>query len=190
MNIPTREGAFEIFKTYNQGESLTKHAFAVEAVMRHFAGLAGEDPDKWGVIGLIHDLDYEEFPDQHCKMTTKILKELGWPDDYIRAIESHGWEICTQTQPLSYMEKVLYATDELTGLITTSVLVRPDKDIHQLTVGSVKKKWKDGRFAASVNRDIIQKGAAMLNMDVDVLIRETITAMQKISEKLGLPPLK
>jgi predicted hydrolase (HD superfamily) len=185
---PTREEAFKLFKAYNKSESLTKHALAVEGVMVHFATMAGENPMKWGIIGLLHDLDYEQYPEQHCVKTTEILTGLGWPADYIRAIESHGWGICTDTEPLQYMEKVLYAIDELTGLVTTSVLVRPDKDLSQLTVTSVIKKWKDKRFAAGVNRDVIQKGAVMLNMELEALIDETIKGMQKIAEVLGLPP--
>lgn len=189
MITPTREQALELFKKYNKSESLTKHALAVEAVMQHFATLFGEDPVKWGIIGLLHDLDYEQYPELHCKKSTQILKELNWPDEYIRAIESHGWGICTKTEPIHQMEKVLYATDELTGLVTTSVLVRPDKDISQLTVKSVMKKWKDKRFAAGVNREIIQKGAEMLNIELQILIDETINGMQKIAQVLELPPL-
>lgn len=189
MNLPTREQAMELFRKYNESESLTRHALAVEAVMRHFASKVGEDPEKWGIIGLVHDLDYEKYPEQHCKKTTGILTELNWPQEYIRAIESHAWGICTQTEPIEHMEKVLYATDELTGLVTTSVLVRPDKDIAQLKVKSVLKKWKDKRFAAGVDREVIQKGADMLGMPLDALIEETIIAMQKIADQLGLPPL-
>lgn len=190
MNIPTREQALELFKVYNKSDSLTKHALAVEAVMRHFAEIANEDTNKWGIIGLVHDLDYEQFPEQHCKKTTEILTGLGWPQEYIRAVESHGWGMCTNTEPLHFMEKVLYATDELTGLITTSVLVRPDKELSQLTVKSVLKKWRDKRFAAGVNREIIQNGAIMLNMELDALIEETIKAMLKIAGALELPPIR
>lgn len=188
MTLPTREQAIELFRKYNESESLTKHALAVEAVMRHFASKADEDPEKWGIIGLVHDLDYEKYPEQHCKKTTEILTELNWPQEYIRAIESHAWGICTQTEPIEHMEKVLYATDELTGLVTTSTLVRPDKDIAQLKVKSVLKKWKDKRFAAGVDREVIQKGADMLGIPLDTLIEETIMAMQKIADQLGLPP--
>lgn len=188
MDSPSRDQAFELFQSYNKSESLTKHAYAVEAVMMHFAKLAGEDPVKWGIIGLVHDLDYEQFPEMHCKKTTEILRNNNWPDEYIRAIESHGWGICTNTEPLHHMEKVLYATDELTGLVTTSVIVRPDKDIAQLTVKSVIKKWKDKRFAAGVDREVIQKGAQMLGVELEYLVEETIKAMQNISDVLELPP--
>ncbi|MFO8001215.1 MAG: HDIG domain-containing protein [Marinilabilia sp.] len=183
---PTREDALKLFKQYNESDSLFKHALAVESVLRHFASKYGEDPEKWGIIGLIHDLDYEKYPDQHCNMTRKIMEEEGWPETYIRAVVSHGWGICSDVKPEHIMEKVLYATDELTGLVVTSVLVRPDKNIHELKVKSVMKKWKDKRFAAGVDRSIIQNGAEMLGIELRDLIAETITAMQQIAPELGL----
>jgi len=183
---PTREDALELFKKYNQSESLYKHAISVEAVMKYFAEKFNEDTEKWSVIGLVHDLDYEKYPDQHCTMTRRILEEHEWPEEYIRAIMSHAWEICTDTRPEHIMEKLLYATDELTGLVTTSVLVRPDKNIHELKVKSVMKKWKDKKFAAGVDRNIILKGAEMLEMDIRDLIEETIEAMKKVAPELGL----
>jgi putative nucleotidyltransferase with HDIG domain len=188
--MPDREEALKLFKKYNRSESLTKHAYAVEAVMRHFARKYNEDEEKWGVIGLIHDLDYEQYPDQHCTMTEKILKEEGWPDDYIHAVMSHAWGICTDVEPEHKMEKILFATDELTGLVTTAVLVRPDKDINTLTVKSVKKKWKDKRFAAKIDRSIILKGAEMLEMPLEELIDETIKGMQTVAKELGLDGIK
>ena len=109
-SIPTREEAFALLKRYNQSESLIKHALAVEAVMRYFARQRGEDEEKWGVIGLIHDLDYEQFPEEHCQKTESILRENGWPEEYIRAVISHGWGICTDVEPRSEMEKVLFYT--------------------------------------------------------------------------------
>ncbi|MBZ4677231.1 MAG: hypothetical protein JG782_1851 [Anaerophaga sp.] len=183
---PTREYALTLLKKYNQSESLLKHALAVEAVMKHFSEKYGEDKEKWGIIGLVHDLDYEKYPEQHCLMTRKILEEEAWPEDYIRAIESHGWGICTDTRPEHIMEKVLYATDELTGLIVTSTLVRPDKNLHELKVKSVMKKWKDKRFAAGVDRNIIQKGADMLNIELRDLISECIEAMKSVANELEL----
>ena len=179
MITPTREQAFELFKKYNKSESLTKHALAVEAVMQHFATLFGEDPVKWGIIGLLHDLDYEQYPELHCKKSTQILKELNWPDEYIRAIESHGWGICTKTEPIHQMEKVLYAADELTGLAGAAVLMRPSKSTLDLKLSSVKKKFKDEKFAAGCSRDVIQYGANMLGWKLDYLITETIKAMQE-----------
>ena len=184
--VPTREEAFNLLKKYNKSESLINHALSVEAVMRHFAVLYNEDVEKWGVIGLAHDLDYEIYPDQHCTMTKKILEEEGWPADYIRSIISHAWGICSDVEPVEKMEKVLYTIDELTGLITASVLVRPSRSILDLTVKSVKKKWKTKSFAAGANRDVIEKGAGMLGEDLDFIIGESIKGMQKVAENIGL----
>ena len=124
---PTREIALDLFRKYNTSESLLKHALSVEAVMRFMAKKAGEDEEKWGIIGLIHDLDYEMYPDQHCIMTEKILKDNDWPEEYIRAVLSHGWGLATEVRPVSLLEKTIYAIDELTGLVATSALVRPSK---------------------------------------------------------------
>ena len=184
--MPTREEAFQLLTLYNQNESLIKHALAVEAVMRHFAALFNKDVEKWGIIGLIHDLDYEKYPDQHCKMTEKILKDEGWPDDYIESVLSHGWGICTNIEPVKKMEKVLYTIDELTGLITACVLVRPSRSIMDLELNSVKKKWKIQSFAAGVNREIIEKGAQMLGMPLDEVIQETINAMKAVAKNIDL----
>ena len=150
--IPTRETAMELLREYNQNDSLIKHALAVEAVMVHFAELFGEDKEKWGIIGLIHDLDYEKYPDEHCTKTREILTERGWPEDYIRAVVSPGWGICSDVEPEEKMEKVLYTIDELTGLIAATALMRPSKSILDLTTKSVRKKWKQKSFAAGVDR--------------------------------------
>lgn len=181
-----REAALALYKKYNQDESLFRHALAVEAVMRHFANLFGEDEEKWGIIGLIHDLDYERYPDQHCIKVKEILTDEGWPEEYIRAVQSHGWEICSDVEPVERMENVLYTIDELTGLITAAALVRPSKSILDLKVKSVKKKWKDKAFAAGVNRAVIEKGAARLGMELDEVIKETIAGMQKVAAEIGL----
>ena len=183
---PTREEAFALLKEYNKSESLIKHALAVEGVMRYMARKRGEDEDKWGVIGLIHDLDYEQFPDQHCIKTEEILRKNNWPEDYIHAVISHGWGICVDVKPESEMEKVLYAIDELTGLVVTTVLVRPSKSVLDVKPKSVKKKWKDKRFAAGVDRSIIEKGAEMLGVEVAELITDTIAGMQEVAEEIGL----
>jgi predicted hydrolase (HD superfamily) len=184
--IPTREEALAILQEYNKSDSLLKHAFAVEGVMRSVARKRGEDEDKWGIIGLIHDLDYEKFPDQHCTKTREILQEHNWPEEYIRAAVSHGWGICSDEEPQSVLEKTLYAIDELTGLVTASVLVRPSKSVMDLTVKSVKKKWKSPAFAAGVDRSIIEKGAEMLGVEVGELIEDTIKGMQDVAEAIGL----
>jgi putative nucleotidyltransferase with HDIG domain len=183
---PTREEALALLRQYNKNESLVKHAMAVEGVMRYIARKRGEDEEKWGLIGLIHDLDYEQFPDQHCKKTEEILKENDWPEEYIRAAVSHGWGICTDVKPESDMEKVLYAIDELTGLVVTSALVRPSKSVMDMKAKSVKKKWKQKQFAAGVDRSIIEKGAEMLGLELGELITDTIMGMRDVAEKIGL----
>ena len=184
--VPTREEALALLRQYNKNESLIKHAMAVEGVMRYIARKRGEDEEKWGVIGLIHDLDYEQFPDQHCKKTEEILKENDWPEAYIRAAVSHGWGICTDVKPESDMEKVLYAIDELTGLVVTSALVRPSKSVMDMKAKSVKKKWKQKQFAAGVDRSIIEKGAEMLGVELGELITDTIMGMRDVAEEIGL----
>lgn len=183
--VPTREEAYELLTKYNKNESLIHHALTVEAVMRHFAEMLGEDVEKWGIIGLAHDLDYEMYPEEHCKMTQKILEEEGWPDEYIRAIISHGWKICVDVEPVETMEKVLYTIDELTGLIYANALMRPTR-LEGMKVKSVKKKWKDKNFAAGVNREVIAEGAEMLGMDLDKIIEETIKGMEKVAAEIGL----
>jgi predicted hydrolase (HD superfamily) len=185
-NRPSRDEAYALLRKYNQQESLIRHGLAVEAVMRYFAEKSDEDSEKWGIIGLCHDLDYDQFPDQHCTMTRKILETQNWPETYIRAIVSHGWGICSDTEPVHYLEKILFATDELTGLITACVYVRPSKSILDLTTRSVMKKWNTRTFAAGANRDVITKGAEMLGMKVEELVEKTILAMQKRAELIGL----
>ena len=185
-NIPTREQAFNLLKKYNKNENLIKHALAVEGVMRYFARKREEDEEKWGIIGLIHDLDYEQFPEEHCRKTEEILTENNWPQEYIRAVVSHGWGICSDVEPKTELEKVLYAIDELTGLVVTTALVRPSKSVMDLNAKSVKKKWKDKRFAAGVDRSIIDKGAQMLGMERTQLITETILGMRQVAEAIGL----
>jgi len=186
MDRPDREEAFALLREFNHSENLIKHALAVEGVMRHMAKVRGEDEEKWGVIGLVHDLDYERYPDQHCHKAEEILRERDWPEEYIHAVVSHGWEICTDVEPTHVMEKALYAIDELTGLVTAVVLVRPSKSLMDLKVKSVKKKWKDRSFAAGANREIIEKGAGMLGVEVSDLIGEVIEGMQAVAADLGL----
>lgn len=184
--VPTREEALELLKKYNKSDSLIKHALAVEGVMRYIAKKRGEDEDKWGIIGLIHDLDYEQYPDQHCTKTDEILRENGWPEEYIRAAVSHGWGICSDIEPQTQLEKVLFAIDELTGLVVTTALVRPSKSLMDLKAKSVKKKWKDKRFAAGVDRSIIEKGVEMLDIELSELITDTIMGMREVAEEIGL----
>ncbi len=183
---PNRETAWELFRRYNQSESLTKHALAVEGVMRYMARKYGEDEELWGIVGLLHDLDYEKYPDKHCEMSEKILREEGWPEEIIRAVVSHGWGIVTDVKPESLMERVLFAVDELTGLVVTSALVRPSRSVLDMQAKSVKKKWKDKRFAAGVDRSVIEKGAEMLGVDLTELITDTIMGMREVAAEIGL----
>lgn len=184
--IPTRQEALALLKEYNKKEGLIKHALGVEAAMRYCARKRGADEEKWGVVGLVHDLDYEQFPEQHCRKTEEILTSGNWPAEYIRAVLAHGWGICTDIEPQSEMEKVLYAIDELTGLIVATALVRPSKSLMDLKAKSVKKKWKDKAFAAGANRDVIQKGAEMLGMELSELITDVIMGMREVADELGL----
>ncbi|MBT3255440.1 MAG: hydrolase [Deltaproteobacteria bacterium] len=183
---PTREDAFALLREYNKNESLIKHALAVEGVMRYFARKRGEDEDKWGIIGLVHDLDYEKFPEEHCRKSKEILESKNWPEEYIRAVICHGWGICSEVAPVTELEKVLYAIDELTGLVAATALIRPSKSILDVKPKSVKKKWKDKRFAAGVDRSIIEKGARMLGVEISDLIRDTLSGMTEVADEIGL----
>jgi len=183
---PSRLMALDLFKRYNKSESLYKHALSVEGVMRYLASKSGDDPEKWGIIGLIHDLDYEMYPDQHCSMSEKILREEYWPEEYIHAVMSHGWGLVTDVEPVTLLEKNLYAIDELTGLVTTSALVRPSRSVMDMEARSVKKKWNDKKFAAGVDRSVIEKGANMLGVSLDELITDCIMGMRTVAKEIGL----
>ena len=183
---PTRDEAWKLLNKYNTNPGLIKHALAVEAVMRYMARKRGQDEETWGVVGLIHDLDYERFPDRHCKKTEEILRERGWPEGLVRAVVSHGYGLCTDVEPQTEMEKVLYAIDELTGLVVATALVRPSRSVMDMAAKSVRKKWKDKAFAAGVNRAVIEDGARRLGMDLSDLITDTIMGMREAAEKLGL----
>ncbi|MCY2951556.1 MAG: HD domain-containing protein [Planctomycetota bacterium] len=183
---PTRDEAFWLLKEFNHTDKAIKHALAVEATMRHFARKRNHDEEKWGLIGLIHDLDYEQFPAEHCTKTREILTARNYPPDYIHAVLSHGFGLCSEVEPTHEMEKVLFAIDELTGLVSAAALVRPSKSILDLEVKSVKKKWKEKSFAAGVDRSVIERGAAMLDTPVDSLIAEVIEALRGIADTIGL----
>lgn len=182
----TREEAWALLTEYTKTLTLQRHALAVEAVMRHFAELNHEDPEVWGVVGLLHDLDYEKYPEEHCKKATEIMREKGIDETYIRAMNCHGYGICTDVEPISTMEKTLYTVDELTGLITALCMMRPSRSVLDLEVKSVKKKFKDRSFAAGVNREVIRSGCEMLGMDLNDVINETIEGMKKEAQAIGL----
>ena len=185
-HTPAYEEALSLFKEFNKSESLLKHAYTVEGVMRYIAKKMGEDEEKWGIVGLMHDLDYERFPEQHCRKSREILAEQGWPEEYIRAIVSHGWGICSDVEPKTSMEKTLYAIDELTGLVTAVAIIRPSKSVADLEVKSVMKKWKDKSFAAGVNRSIIETGTAMLGMELSDVVTDVIMGMRQVADRIGL----
>jgi len=183
---PSREEAFSLLKEYNKTEGLIKHALAVEAVMRYCARKRGEDEEKWGVIGLVHDLDYEQFPEQHCQKSEEILTSHNWPAEYIRAVVSHGFGLCTDVEPQSELEKLLYTVDELVGLVVATALVRPSRSVMDMKAKSVKKKWKDKSFAAGVNRVVIEKGAEMLGLELSEIITDVIMGMREVADQIGL----
>lgn len=183
---PTREQAFELLKKYNKSDSLIKHGLSVEGVMRHFATLNNEDVEKWGIIGLLHDVDYEMYPEEHCAKAREILEVAGYPEEYIHAIQSHGFGLCIDIEPIHRMENILFTIDELTGLITATALMRPSKSVLDLEVKSVKKKWNQKSFAAGVNREVILSGAERLGMDISEILSETIKGMQSVADEIGL----
>ncbi len=180
-----RDQAVSILGEWVAGETLLRHSITVEAVMRHFAKVLGGDPDEWGLIGLLHDIDFERYPDEHCFHTREILAGRV-PDHWIRAIESHGWKIVNDVRPETPCEKVLYTIDELTGLISATALMRPSKSLSDLEVKSVKKKWKAAGFAVGVNRDVIQSGAGLFGMELDAVIGTTIDGMRTVASEIGL----
>lgn len=182
----SREEAWELLTEHTKTPALRKHALAVESVMAHFARLHGEDEEVWGVAGLLHDLDYEKYPEEHCRKAEEIMRECGIDETYIRAMNCHAYGICTEVKPESKMEKVLFTVDELTGLINALCLMRPSKSVLDLEVKSVKKKFKDKSFAAGVNRDTVRSGCEMLGMELDAVIRETIEGMKEKAAEIGL----
>ena len=181
-----REKAYSLLLEYNQSPSLIKHALAVEGVMKYFAQENNENKEYWGIVGLLHDIDYEMYPDQHCQKCKEILANAGYSEEFINSVVSHGYGLVSDVKPEHYMEKVLFATDELTGLITAAALMRPSKSVMDIEVKSVKKKFKDKAFAASIDRDIILQGCEMLDLSLDELIEKTILGMRSINKEIGL----
>ncbi len=181
----TREEALAIYSTYNNSENLLKHALSVEAVMRRFAKYYDEDVEYWGIVGLLHDIDYEKYPEEHCKMAPQLLQKHNISDDMIHAIVSHGWGICSDVEPELIMEKVLYTIDELTGLITATALMRPSRSLQDLGVKSVMKKWKTKGFSQGVDRELILQGCTMINMELNEVISLSIEGMRTVSTELG-----
>lgn len=178
--IPTPEEAFDLLCAYNEGEFHQKHGRIVGDVMRWYAiGLGyGEEADFWQAVGILHDLDFEKYPEQHCVKEQELLRERGVDERLIHAVASHGYQLTVDISPEHEMEKVLYAADELTGLIGAAALMRPSKSVSDIEVKSVKKKYKDKKFAAGCSREVIERGAAMLGWTLDDLIGRTIQAMR------------
>lgn len=180
----TREEAWELLTEYNQDEFHLLHAKTVENTMRYFAreiGFADEE-DFWGIVGLLHDLDFEKYPEEHCIKSQEIMKERGIDEKIIHATASHGYAITVDIKPEHEMEKVLYAVDELTGLIGAVVLMRPSKSVQDLTLKSVKKKYKSKNFAAGCSREVIERGADMLGWTLEDLIQRTIDALKTFQD--------
>ena len=176
----TREEAFELLKEYNKDNFHIRHALTVEGVMKYFAEKLGygEEKEFWGIVGLLHDLDFEQYPNEHCIKSQEIMRERGIDEKIIHATASHGYKLTVDIKPEHEMEKILYATDELTGLIGAVAIMRPSKSVQDLELKSVKKKYKNEKFAAGCSRKVIEDGAEMLGWDLDKLIEETILAMR------------
>jgi len=181
----TREEALGLLLEHNREQSHIKHALAVEAAMRHFAPLYGGDPDRWGVVGLLHDLDWEECPEDHGRACVAWLEAAGADQEMVRAVQAHAFEL-TGVEPLTSMERVLYAVDELTGFVIAAALVRPSRSLADLEVSSLKKKWKDKAFARGVDRSVIQRGADMLGMRLEDLMQQVLNALRPVEGELGL----
>ena len=191
----TREEAWQLLTTYNKEPFHLRHAITVEHVMGWFARELGygEEAEYWSLVGLLHDLDFERWPEEHCKKSQELMRQAGVDESMIRSTASHGWGLCVDIRPEHEMEKVLYATDELTGLIGAAALMRPSKSVSDMELKSLKKKFKDKKFAAGCSRDVIASGAELLGWDLDELLDRTLKAMQSeeraIEAEAGvLPP--
>lgn len=182
----SRENALELLKKYNKDSFHIQHALTVEGVMKWYAEDLGykEDAQYWGIVGLLHDIDFELYPEEHCIKAPELLKEGGVSDDIIHAVCSHGYGLTVDIKPEEEMEKVLFACDELTGLIWATALMRPSKSTMDLELKSLKKKFKDKKFAAGCSRDVIEKGAEMLSWPIDDLLDKTILAMRSCEESV------
>ena len=181
----TREQALALLQKYNQEPFHILHALTVEGVMRWFAQQEGEDADFWGLCGLLHDVDFEQYPNEHCIKAPEILSEVNASNELIHAVCSHGYGITVDVKPEHIMEKVLFATDELTGLIGAAALMRPSKSVADMELKSLKKKFKDKRFAAGCSREIIAKGADMLGAELDTLLNDALEAMKQCENEIS-----
>ena len=182
----TRDEAMKLLKTYNQEPFHIQHALTVEGVMRWYANDLGygEDAEYWAMVGLLHDIDFEQWPEEHCLKAPELLREAGVGEDMIRSICSHAYGLCCDVKPEHEMEKVIFAADELTGLIGAAALMRPSKSVMDMEVSSIKKKFKDKKFAAGCSRDVITQGAEQLGWELQVLFEKTLAAMQSCEEAI------
>lgn len=180
----TREEALALLRKYNSESFHIQHAFTVEGVMGEFADKLGygEDREYWSIVGLLHDIDFEKYPDEHCKKAPELLSEGGVGEDMIHSVCSHGYGLCVDIKPEHEMEKVLFAVDELTGLIWAAALMRPSKSTQDMELKSLKKKFKDKKFAAGCSREVIGQGAEMLGWSIDELLEKTLEAMKASEE--------
>ena len=179
-----REEAIKLLKKYNAEEFHIRHAVTVEQVMKYFAKENNEDEEFWGLVGLLHDVDYEKYPDEHCKKAPELLKEINASDDMIHAICSHAYGSCSDVKPEKTMEKILFAVDELTGLIWAAAKMRPSQSTKDMEVSSLKKKFKDKKFAAGCSRETITKGAEQLEWELNELFEKTIFAMREAEDTI------
>lgn len=177
-----REEAFELLKKYNKEPYHIRHGLMVEAIMREFARINNYDEEFWGIAGLLHDIDYEMYPEEHCIKAVELLKNANASDELIHAVVSHGYNIYSDVEPVHYMEKVLYATDELTGIIASLINMRPSKNAQGMEVSTLKKKFKDKTFARGCSRDIVKAGAEMLGVDLNYLFEHAIKAIKQDEE--------
>ena len=181
----TRSQALALLQKYNQEPFHILHGLTVEGVMRYFAQEIGEDPDFWGIVGLLHDVDFERWPEKHCLEAPRLLAEVNAEPEMVHAICSHGYGICCDVEPREQMEKILFAADELTGLIGAAAKMRPSKSVCDMEVSSLKKKFKDKKFAAGCSRDVIRQGAERLGWTIEELMEKTILAMRSCEETVN-----
>ena len=173
-----RTQALDLLKKYNKEEFHIRHALTVEGAMRYFAKQYGHDEEFWGLVGLLHDIDFEVYPEEHCKKAPELLKEIDASEEFIHAVCSHAYGLCSDVEPTHEMEKILFAIDELTGLIGAAAIMRPSKSVQDMELSSLKKKFKDKKFAAGCSRDVIKEGAERLGWKLDKLLEETLLAMR------------
>jgi predicted hydrolase (HD superfamily) len=187
MEHISREAAFELLKKHNKDSFHIQHGLTVEGVMKWYADKLGygDDAQYWGIVGLLHDIDFEEYPEQHCIKAPELLREAGVSEDIIHAVCSHGYALTVDIKPEHEMEKVLYAVDELTGLIGAAALMRPSKSVQDMELKSLKKKYKSTNFAAGCSREVIERGADMLGWELDRLLSDTIEAMRSCEESVA-----